>query len=735
MASLSFSGESPHVLIAPNGEQVQDVRAPMWSPPPWVTDPFETAEEPEDEEGEVPTLKEGRYQIEEAITFSVSGGVYVATDRTNNTRVLIKEARPATGCDQSGYDAVDRLRKEYRLLQKLQKYRIAPQPIDLFSDWEHLFLVEEYIDGIDLTMFVVGLSPIVQEIHPSSESKQHYLQQIYAIWQKLAFSLAQIHAEGIVCGDLSNKNVLVHPDNPTDVRIIDLETAWEVGVDTPVMLATPGFTVPQQGFTSDQAADIYALGSIMLSTLFPMNLVLDVDPSAKERFIKDLGADLGVSADIQQIIQHCMADEAAQRPPLEQVVMVLKQAVSSSHSEALDLRQRSSSHSQASDLMQLSSAQLYQTVDGLIDYILTSADFTRRDRLFPADPMIFTTNPLSVAFGASGVAHMLVHIRSEVPSSVRAWMLTHDISQDKYPAGLYMGLSGIAWVLWECGLEDMATQLLHKAGEHPLLFESADIFYGATGYGLTCLRFYLNTGDQSWLDRAMHIGEWLMQTCQEVEKGCCWPDQDGQIWLGYTRGGSGIALFLLYLYLASGRSQFLEIGEQALAFEVAHARKMQEGVLAVPRGILGSEDSERVSTHYWLDGSAGVATTLMRFWVVTQKQQYHDSFAQFARDSCRKYTAFPSLFRGLSGLGNVLLDAYEFTHADHYLHEAHRVANGVLLYKIDRPQGIAFPGEQLMRIATDFGTGSAGIALFLHRLGHAGERNGNFNFTLDQLLI
>jgi hypothetical protein len=34
----------------------------------------------------------------------------------------------------------------------------------------------------------------------------------------------------------------------------------------------------------------------------------------------------------------------------------------------------------------------------------------------------------------------------------------------------------------------------------------------------------------------------------------------------------------------------------------------------------------------------------------------------------------------------------------------------------------------------DFATGSAGIALFLHRVANAKQKPGDFNFTLDALL-
>ena len=106
-----------------------------------------------------------------------------------------------------------------------------------------------------------------------------------------------------------------------------------------------------------------------------------------------------------------------------------------------------------------------------------------------------------------------------------------------------------------------------------------------------------------------------------------------------------------------------------------------------------------------------------------------------APDLMRKYTVFPSLFRGLAGLGNALLDLADFTGEERYHEAAHRAASGILQHRLQRPSGFAFPGEQLLRISTDFGTGSAGVGLFLDRLARHAQRPGNFNFTLDELLV
>jgi hypothetical protein len=172
-------------------------------------------------------------------------------------------------------------------------------------------------------------------------------------------------------------------------------------------------------------------------------------------------------------------------------------------------------------------------------------------------------------------------------------------------------------------------------------------------------------------------------------------------------------------------------GRQALAFDLSFAQEVN-GLLTIPRGIVGS--FEHVVTHYWLNGSAGVGLSVARFWKHTQEPELLRIMKRLAEDCSRKYAAFPGVFQGLAGLGNFLLDVHEFTGEERYLEEARRTAGGVLVYAIPRPTGIGFPGHNLLRNCMDFATGSAGIALFLHRVANAKQKPGDFNFTLDALL-
>jgi hypothetical protein len=138
---------------------------------------------------------------------------------------------------------------------------------------------------------------------------------------------------------------------------------------------------------------------------------------------------------------------------------------------------------------------------------------------------------------------------------------------------------------------------------------------------------------------------------------------------------------------------------------------------------------------YWDAGSAGVGTALLRYLVVASDPQDSSWLARLAADASRKYTAFPQLFRGLAGLGNFLLDVWLHTDDEEHLSAAWHIAEGVLLFGIEREEGLAFPGDQGRRESADFATGAAGVGLFLDRLLKAGDHKPpNFNFVVDELL-
>ena len=716
---LSIFGYTDVLLRSPEGVLVPDGRSAFFNPPPWVSDPFDLGETNEADVSPITTiyLKEGRYRIEEAMQFSLTGGVYKAVDLDSGKTVVIKEARPNTSVEPNGSDAVDRLEKEHRLLTKLSGSGITPEPIDIFFDWKHLFLVEEFILG---EPFLNRFS--LFDVHSSGHrfNPEIYIEMLYTLWTQMAYAVKTAHDHNILINDFSPGNIIFSNQNET-LHLIDLEAACEEGVDTRSQnIRTIGFR--SQENLSDKLNDIYGLGALIFHFNCPINPVLELEPNLKNVFLADLEKDGHISRDLRELLLKCLDTDKKNRPTASDILNRLENI-------SLELPPVVSENCRINDTL------IHEKLNKTLSYIKSNMSFHRKDRLFPSDPTVFITNPLSIAHGAAGVAYTLSAIEGEVPDKVISWMLTHEISKDTYPPGLYLGLSGIAWVFWELGLKEVALKLMRMAANHALLWELSDIYYGAAGFGLACLYFHKETSDAYWLEQAVRVGNKLIQTKAESENGLYWPDMEGNVWSGYARGASGISLFLLYLHFASGDTRFLNAGRRALDYDLGETIALDD-VQRVPKATSDSIASphQNIYSYYWSEGTAGICTTLLRYISIFEEQADKDMLERLIPDTTRDNTAFPTLFTGLAGLGNLQLDAFHFTGDTKYVESAFYITRGLLRFQIEKPHGIAFPGEQHLRISNDFGSGAAGIAMFMHRLLNREPFLPNFNFMLDELL-
>ena len=150
-----------------------------------------------------------------------------------------------------------------------------------------------------------------------------------------------------------------------------------------------------------------------------------------------------------------------------------------------------------------------------------------------------------------------------VPAPLLNWFVNQPISRDRYPPGLYLGQSGIAWVLAELGYLERAVAIASDARRHDLLWSCDNMLHGCTGFGMAALKMWLVGCGPDFLESACAVGEHLMRRATEEIHGSYWRDHDG-VPLGYPHGGSGIALFLLYLHLATGEGDYLELGRPGL---------------------------------------------------------------------------------------------------------------------------------------------------------------------------
>lgn len=355
--------------------------------------------------------------------------------------------------------------------------------------------------------------------------------------------------------------------------------------------------------------------------------------------------------------------------------------------------------------------RLAEVTRQMADYMMSTADFERADRLFPAHFQLFGTNPMSVAYGACGPALFLHRALGGVPPAVRSWMLDRPLEVDTYPPSLYMGLAGIAYTLAEIGEPERGAEVMATTYRSPLLFAEPGMFVGAAGWGWASLYFWDLTRDPLHLEQAVRAGEHLLGSGEREGDTRTWRHAaDGKVHYGFGYGAAGVGLFLLYLGLRAGRREFVDAAVAGVEYDLAHRLETVNGTT----WMRYEEDS--VNYPYFLHGGSGVGTVVARFARLLRSERYRGWAEEIARGVDMKWTVFPGLLHGLAGLGEFAWDMHQLTGDPAYLARAQDHAATVLWWRIQASAGIAFPGRMLLKACSDWATGAAGIGLFLHRL-------------------
>jgi outer membrane protein assembly factor BamB len=150
-----------------------------------------------------------------------------------------------------------------------------------------------------------------------------------ALWRLaagLADALRAIHATGLVHRDLKPANVLLASDGP---RVIDFGISRAVTdtrlTATGAIIGTPSFMSPEQveGKATEPASDVFSLGSVLAFAACgaaPFSADPDSSPASVLYRVVHASPELDMVPDqLRELIQACLAKEAAWRPDLGQV--------------------------------------------------------------------------------------------------------------------------------------------------------------------------------------------------------------------------------------------------------------------------------------------------------------------------------------------------------------------------------------------------------------------------------
>ncbi|MFJ2865732.1 class III lanthionine synthetase LanKC [Kitasatospora sp. NPDC087314] len=653
-------GRPVPALRDPSGALVPDRRDPVFRLPAWVEPPEALRPHLAAREaagGDLP------YRIVEVLQFSSAGGIYLGEHRSTGERVVLREARPYAGLDAAGDDAVTRLRRERRALERLAGLDCVPRLHEVRTVWEHTFLVQEHIEGVQLYAEAIRRYPLVHQ-NCTAEQRAEYAGWVAGVVAGLEKALGALHERGVRFGDLHPANVIVRPDG--SVVLVDFEYADEV-TGRRVPLAGAGGLQPPPGLDGADA-DRYMLWATWLMLLMPVMELAERDPgklAGLERRARDwfgLGSEEG---------------------PVRPGAVTLVESVAERRVREL-----------------LAGPALDAVGDELVAGIHAGATPDRPDRLFPGDPAGFADGGTGVAHGAAGVLYALHRAGAPCPEEYADWLVAAMRRRGPRPGagGLYDGPLGVAAVLARIGRAEEAAELVAQVREaRPA--PTVALYGGRAGTALARLRLADTLGSPRELADALADARALDAVLRgEAVAGLAEPTAAGLLY-----GLAGIALVQLRLYRRTGEDWLLASGREALARAMAQCVRVPDGSVQV---------LDRGRRLAYLDrGSSGIALVAREYQALGAGG--FDGFLADVRRVCAPgFVREPGLFRGRTGLLLALDRLGGAASRESVLGQVRKLQ----WHLVARPEGLLVPGMRLRRFSADLHTGAAGVLLALRAL-------------------
>jgi len=210
-----------------------------------------------------------RYEIVNFLGKGGFGETYLAKDLDfpNHPLRVVKILRPQTNDPQLLQLARDLFKREAEVLSKLGKHNLIPELFAYFEDNNEFFLVQEWIDGDDLT----------KEIDHGQKFSE---QEVIMLLKDILTPLEIVHQNKVIHRDLKPSN-LIRRRHDGKICLIDfggvkqILTTQQNSPQKTIAIGTPGyFSMEQsQGFPV-LASDIYSVGIIAIEALtgqFPIS--------------------------------------------------------------------------------------------------------------------------------------------------------------------------------------------------------------------------------------------------------------------------------------------------------------------------------------------------------------------------------------------------------------------------------------------------------------------------------
>ncbi|MFJ2030032.1 class III lanthionine synthetase LanKC [Streptosporangium sp. NPDC087985] len=670
---LRYGGFAPRRCLGENGELVlaiedadgrlvPDVREPAFSLPPWVTLPEFL--KPHLAARNAVTTNDLPYMIESVIQFSNGGGVYLGRNLRTGERVVLKEARPYAGLDAADRDAVTRLTHERDMLERLAGLDAVPALVDYFTLGDHHFLVQEFVDGNPLQRLLVQRYPLTRATC-DQRTIAEYTSWVLDVLPKVRQAVESLHGRGVVFGDLHPNNILVTGEGR--LVLIDYEVATLAADRGRAALAHPAFGAPpdRQGVE----IDVYALACLCLGLFAPqLTIMLPLDRTKVVRLAELVRETFPVTPEvIEEAVRTITGPAPTRARPLPRPGQDPWPQVRAAMSRA----------------------------------IIASATPEREDRLFPGDVAQFQPGGgINLAYGAAGVLYALERAGMSRLPEHEDWLRRRALAPDPGTGvGFYDGLHGVAYVLDLLGHRQDALDTVDLCLRERWDSLQLGLFGGLAGIGLNLLHLGDAAREQALTDLALQAVGICADRLGSPEDV---PETSGGAnpRAGLMYGSSGPALLFLHAYERTGDGSLLDLAAVALRQDLRRCVSSEDGTLQVSQGWR--------TLPYLDEGSVGIGMVLARYLAHRDDDDFRTALGGCRLVTQGRYFVQSGLFTGRSGMIAALATGLGPAPHDPDIDLAEQIC-GLDWHALPYGDGLAFPGNQLLRLSMDFATGTAGV--------------------------
>ena len=643
-------------LIDPDGNEIEDLRRPTFTPPSWAVLPEPVASAITDEDVDF------GFEMRSALHFSNAGGVYLAESTTDEfvptgTIVVLKEARPHAGLDIDGTDAVARLLHEEEVLKELQGLQCVPAYYGSFSAWEHRYLVMEHVEGYDLKREWMRRTPV---LHPAP---WHLINSTYLRWlaetvDRLNTALASIHDAGWLLGDIHPKNVLIREG--TRPCFIDFEFAHRMDPDWHCRQGAPGYE-PVFGLAGADA-DLWSIGILELDLVYPQATI----------------ADQGNVWKIEQLLRHGRDHLAVS----EKVTKAIRAAT-------LDALPQTSSDAAAARAHRLGKLTDEQLRDEVLRGVQGLVNWDGDGPVVPADIAVFTQDGIESRvghpYGAAGLVDLLRRFPGGVDHDAADSWLAQRVACVR-SRGL-QGLDGIKYAARAAGLVQTLNALEAATTVAP---SDPTLWSGWAGIGLA---EHAMGGDP--LEAAHYLGLLLDEGAQSES-------------VGLINGWCAAAILFARLHEATGDGRYVDLASRAIDADLSRCAMTENATLEFDEGWR--------TLPYLGIGSLGPGLAILELQRVTDSRMFSEPLANIDAAATYHQCAQASLAHGLAGFLIYLSRRVSLRPSAALDDVIAAHLQSLRLHAVVDDSGVFFRGNQNLRLSADYLTGASGVLAALQEV-------------------